>query len=340
LGQDAQERIIADALSMMPHVREVIFKNHWLPPKKDVLAYAPFDARYRESAIYGPRTSRNYPTAMPKPYALAVRRLTSYKSPYTMAGYDYGFGVMCRALSMSKRYLQVLSVDYINHLIEDTGYYPNGFYSDTFLSMSSDDLGYARNAFRHLRRISLSCAIESADYKSGHYDKRNLKDSLARILAAAEDLEELAVNFNERNCLWPLAGVLGTHTWPRLQFLYISDKATGEQELTDFIHRHRYTLKSLRLYSIYLDRGNWWTWAENIRSWGLAFSLEQLEIGYLGYFGKENLGTVPECCLKHYISVGQLQCGSAGCRSSSLKNELYLRGLLSNEETIKMFGEP
>jgi hypothetical protein len=322
-----QVGIIADALSKMPHVREVVFRNHWLPPEWHGVNY---EADCRGFAIYGPRTSRDYPDGEPKPYAIPVKRPTSYR--VLRSNYDYGFGIMCRALSMSKTYLHTFSVDYVNYGWVTDSYFPGGFYSETFLSISADDFGYACSAFRHLRKLSLSFAPEPADRVIRH-----LKKTLARILAAAKKLEELTLNFNESDIShwdWPLTAVLGTNTWPRLRHLCISEKVMDENELTDFLYRHRQTLRSLRLYRVYFDHGNWWTWAEEIRS----LSFDHIEFESLGYSQRMFLDEwVPECCLKHSISMGGPRCNSGDCRYDQLKDGF--RGLLSHENMIRTFGD-
>jgi hypothetical protein len=285
---EARARIIADALSRMPHVREVVFKNHWFPPSDGITG--------------------------------GVNR--------GEFDYDYGFDIMCRAFSMGKICLQSLSVDYRP---------PTGFHADTFLSMSPGVLEHACNSFRHLRAISLAIAQRGAlEFTSTPRDTRNLEYSLARILAAAKDLEQLTVIFNESYLYRPLSEVLGNHTWPRLQSLCICKKLTGEEELTDLIYRHHRTLKSLRLDRVlFRGPGSWWKWAENIRSWASS-SLKQIEFEGLMYEGKRALGSVPGCCLKNYISVGQLNCNS--CNYASVRSEARAAGSLSNEDMIRMFG--
>jgi F-box-like len=330
LQLDKHVEYIAHALSRMPRVREVIFKNHWLPLQDD-----DGSGLGEISGVRGPRSSRNYPIGAHKPYGLTVERSASYLPSHEPSKYDYGLGVMCRALSKSERSIEKFSVDYI---YKSSGaiafrYLPGGFYSDTFLSMSPDDLAHACNAFRHLRKISLSCAYQTEDA-----NKCNLKDSMARMLAAAKDLEELTIDFNEGHFHYPLTAVLGSHAWPRLRLLDIHNKAVHEEEFVDLVYRHRQTLKCLRFSWIYFVHGSWWTWADHLRSWGPSSSIEQMEFGCLNYLDRKEFYGVPGCCLVHYIFGGGLKCDSPYCHASIVQNQW--RELMSKEDVIRMFGEP
>jgi hypothetical protein len=300
--------IIAAALARMPNLRGLILKNHWLPPRDDP-AYVYSEEDLKNPAPYGPRTSRHFP-----PEEIRLRDTIPVECEIGHQpgsdGYDYGFEVMHNALATSDLWhLQSLSVDYIYNEY-DCKYispwpFPHGLYPATFLKMSPLDLEYTCNAFRHFRKISLGL-----NWESFHSGATTHKYNLAKILGAAENLEELKLNFNmvsnyDDECFsWPLHHILGTRTWSRLQSLYLSNKHVDGKELADLVYRHHKTLKSLQLWRIHLQRGlNWWTWAESAQPW-ISSSLERIEFTPSWYEKRFEASLESECCLKNYILLG------------------------------------
>jgi hypothetical protein len=140
--------------------------------------------------------------------------------------------------------------------------------------------------------------------------------SLAKILAAAENLEELILDFNcKLGHLQLEETYLGTYTWSHLQSLYLRNRRMDEEELTNLLYRHRQTLKRLRLVD-YIDlkhgtnaHSSWWRWAKEIHRW-MSSSLEQIELKYLGYTG---LDSVPKCCCLKSIILQGSSCSNGQC---------------------------
>jgi hypothetical protein len=294
LQPDVHASIIAAALARMPNLRGLILKNHWLPPRDDP-AYIYSEEERENAALHGPRSSQYFPMAEEKPYAIPVR--------CHLGRYDYGFEVMCNALSILDLHLQSLSVDYIS-IPPWSSRLSYGLYPATFLKMSPLDLEYTCNAFRHFRNISLGL-----NWLCDNLPAIRHNNPIPKIFAAAENLEELKLNFNmvyNENINWslPLNSILGTCTWPRLQSLYLSYKHVDGKELADLVYRHHKTLKSLRLWQIHLRKGNWWTWAESAQPW-ISSSLERIEFTPSWYEKRRGASWIEsECCLKNYILLG------------------------------------
>jgi hypothetical protein len=206
LQPEVHVETIARALSRMPNLRGVILKNNWRHPRDYPGSLPVIMIPY--NPIYGPRSSRHYPILELQPHGISIMRNTSL---HGLSRFDYGFGIMCRALSISNTLLQTFSVDYLYGKHSVT----SGLFPATFSSVSSSELEHACNAFRSLRKISLSLDSDCPTLCGG---KWHLKDSLAKMLAATDKLEELTVNFNcqyDHNSL--LHDCLGTRTWPRLR---------------------------------------------------------------------------------------------------------------------------
>jgi F-box-like len=315
LQPDIHVSIIAAALARMPNLRGLILKNHWLPPRP-YPGYCYSVKERKNAALYGPRTSRDFPMVKWKPYpewkpcGIPLPRWGYVEDPF-----DYGFEIMRNALAISDVHLLSFSVDY--SLEYDPDYNckynaraPSGLWESTFSKMSPRGLKYACNAFRHLRKISLSLGRDFF-YLSFQSDG---KHSLAKILAAAHNLEELKLKFGNNCRESSLIDLLGTYTWPHLRSLYLDLNHVDEKELTDFVWRHHKTLKSLHLLQIQLENGgNWWTWAESVQPW-ISSSLEQIEFVSSWYkrlrkkdrrrYCVKPAWRVSECCLRNFMLLG------------------------------------
>jgi hypothetical protein len=290
-------KMISEHPNLRRYVQKIIFSQH---------------VRYEPSVKYYYEV--NVPTAV-KAIANAlslmplVREVSFKKGVHDAKLHDFGFLIMCRALSISKTCLHKFTTDY---------YHRARFYTDTFPSILAGDLEHAFNVFRSLRRISLYTTELPPDTNP----PRSLENSLGRILAAAENLEELMLNFDEHRYYRPLSEVLGTHTWPRLRYLYIGNKVTDEKTLTGLIYRHRRTLECLRLDNIAMrTHDDWWTWAEWTRRSSSTLKLLLRNLMYMyredGRLGRgDGSGEVRVCCLKHYVSKGQRNCNSCVARQS------------------------
>jgi hypothetical protein len=120
----------------MPNLRGVILRNHWSRSRDyNPNLYHFIEEKSVSAPIYGPRTSRHYPAGKPKPHGTAINRL--YWGDHQ--SFDYGFGVMCRALSISKTHLQSFSVDYLY----ENDFHQGGLFPATFILLSFNDLKHA-----------------------------------------------------------------------------------------------------------------------------------------------------------------------------------------------------
>jgi hypothetical protein len=106
-----------------------------------------------------------------------------------------------------------------------------------------------------------------------------MQGNLAKMLAAAEELEELSFDFNRRIHHIPLEKCLGTHTWAHLHSIKLCQKEMHQNELVDLIKRHGRTLKNICLDSINLKSGTWLDAAEEMHRW---ISVECISLYNLG----------------------------------------------------------
>jgi hypothetical protein len=215
LRPEVHVKMIARALSRMPNLRGVILRNHWCRPRDyNLNFYHPIEQKSLFAPIYGPRTSRYCRAGEPKPYGTSIRRLTRWHYYWhTYSSFDYGFSVMCRALSISKTHLQSFSVDYLYQNALDQG----GLFPATFLLLSSNNLKHACNTFQSLHKISLTLDYDNDDDAGEQRHCRNhFNSGLAKMLAAAENLEELILDFNYEFGHLKLEECLGTRTWSHL----------------------------------------------------------------------------------------------------------------------------
>ncbi|KAI1402540.1 hypothetical protein F4819DRAFT_276391 [Hypoxylon fuscum] len=184
---------------------------------------------------------------------------------------DRGFSVMCRAVSISDLPVQEFSVDYASHHRNGV---TAGLSAASFL-LDPYELKYCCAAFRRLRRISLSL---SKPKKDEEWDIL-MEGNVAKVLAAATELEELTLNFTIRSNNVPLEKYTGTHTWPCLRSLKLCEKELPQTELVGLLHRHRQTLKTLCLEEVNLEDGTWQSLVEETRQW---LRLESVSFHWLG----------------------------------------------------------
>ncbi|ETI28008.1 hypothetical protein G647_00457 [Cladophialophora carrionii CBS 160.54] len=120
-------------------------------------------------------------------------------------------------------------------------------------------------AFQNLRIIDLDFRLEKDDFTPlqrsnirQHY--ADLANGLLRnALCAANDLEQLTVNFDDdgyHGSVADLDKILGNKAWPKLEMLNIDCMSTTEDELMDLLNRQP-SLKDLRLGFMHLREGRW-----------------------------------------------------------------------------------
>ncbi|EXJ89360.1 hypothetical protein A1O3_02427 [Capronia epimyces CBS 606.96] len=128
-------------------------------------------------------------------------------------------------------------------------------------------------AFQNLKVIDLNFRLEkddrhgldalTADRCYGDLSKGHLQDALA----AAKDLEELTINFDDfgfYGACTNMQQILGDHAWPNLTTLDLDCMSTSESYLLDMLTRQP-ALEKLRLGFITLEGGRWPTTTMHMR---------------------------------------------------------------------------
>ncbi|XXH05555.1 hypothetical protein Hte_011987 [Hypoxylon texense] len=276
--------IISRALARMPNVRTVTLTNHWRPLRgllgdrdsrvRHNWFFALPQHRDREDNRFGGPFSRTYPLFAKEPSG----------DPLQLEGvnFDHGFNVMCRAISLAKLPVQAFVVDFLPELFAFGG--PTRGLSPGTFCLSAQSLEYCCNAFRHLRRISISVQEPGLGEHELEYHIL-MEGCIAMILVAATELEELTVDFTMSQRLRgltenvPLEMFLGTHTWRSLRSIRLFRKEISRDELVGLLRRHRQTLKALCLEAVTLCDGTWVEVVEETRRWLVLESVRFLHLG-------------------------------------------------------------
>lgn len=244
----------------MPNVRRIILTNHWLPTLARLGEWSFVDRFFDEPELpdgvrFGGPLSRDHLSFAPIPPGLPL--YIEYPESDGIQ-IDHGFKAMCRALSIANIPVETLSVDYDTGI---RGRLPSGLCASSF-HLSPRALEHCCNVFRHLRRPAFSLWTAGTDEKD-----IVLQGNPAKMLTAAEGLEELSFDFTQSLNDIPLKICLGTHIWPRLRTLQLSQEGMHQHELVKLLQRHCKTCKVVRLSSIVLQSGTWVDAAEDMRRW-------------------------------------------------------------------------
>ncbi|KAH0547959.1 hypothetical protein GP486_008300 [Trichoglossum hirsutum] len=179
--------------------------------------------------------------------------------------YNKAFLHTVRALSLTGA--QVPELDMELNVFFDHEY--SHLYGGVFQGMSNMDFGHCCDAFRGLRKVTMTVSPGKMDgWTAG---------KLAVILSGATELEDLSFY----SCSWgfPIqtSWIFGTTTWHRLTNLGIGHVTLDQEELLSLLKRHSRTLKDLRLYRIFLTNGagSWESLLEGIKA---CLSLETILI--------------------------------------------------------------
>jgi hypothetical protein len=128
-------------------------------------------------------------------------------------------------------------------------------------------------AFQNLRVIDLNFRLEKEDRNDLRPASRNTmyadlsKGLLRDALCAANDLEQLTINFDDFGYYGVVAtveNILGTKVWPKLEMLNIDCMSTTETGLMHLLKRHP-LLKDLRLGFMTFRQGHWPSAATRMR---------------------------------------------------------------------------
>jgi F-box-like len=314
LQSDVHVNTIANALSKMPNVRKVICGNYGRLLEAGDMYFIP---EFNQAMIQcDPRMSRLYPKAGENLSRIAIGMNNLYRDEledFKSKRFNYGLGIVCRAISVSNVRLQTLSIgcpdgDSFNALYN--------IYPATFVLMSPRELEHICNAFQYLQKVSLKFKFDLKDERdSSSVRGSGIGENVARMLAAAKGLRDLRLDFNEicSNGCFTLKEYLGACTWPQLRSLYLFNKEVKEEELTDLIYRHRLTLKYLGLESVRLIDANWWTWARQVQPWVSSSSFEQIHFFSLRETERDHYW-IPDCCLGSYLLQEEDDWVCSSCR--------------------------
>jgi F-box-like len=310
LQSDVHVNTIANALSKMPNVREAICRNVLSLDVDSDGSDIYFIPEFNRATICDPRISRLYPKAGENQSRAAhVNNLyrDEVKNFCYPNRFNYGLSILCRAISISNTHLQTLSLGcHDRNKLFDKSLYD--IYPATFVLMSPRELEHTCIAFQYLRKIYLSFKFRPG----GERDRSSITgngigENVARMLAAAKNLRDLRLDFNEvrlEHGCFTLKEYLGSCTWPQLQSIHLYEKNVKEEELTDLIYRHRSTLKYLSLKSVNLVDADWWTLARQIQPWvKLCSSFEEIKC----YRLRQETGVHWMCngCLGNYLLQGK-----------------------------------
>ncbi|KAI0882329.1 uncharacterized protein GGS22DRAFT_196030 [Annulohypoxylon maeteangense] len=237
--------IITSALIKLPHIRKLTFTNHWCWKSNPPMAKN-FFPDYEER---------------PGGNTLTI--------PQNETLFDHGFKVMCRALSISGREVEELTMHYFSEKGSGHGDrdepWNSGFYFSS-LPHGAVEIERACNAFRSMRKIELSLSYTWDPDLPDFWE--DACAGLAKALGAATELCELTLNFNqdeledelsprsEANEL-PLTAALTAQPLPKLRTLRLRYKYMQWEELVAVLKPLCGTVETLELASIYLINGSW-----------------------------------------------------------------------------------
>ncbi|KAL8929298.1 MAG: hypothetical protein Q9208_001381 [Pyrenodesmia sp. 3 TL-2023] len=234
------------ALPLMPNVTRMTLSDRRWTSHKDLYRSLPKMSPYggRQGFIFGLHNQGipdleqviHYPQEWPCEHR-----------PHYDKNHWRGFRVIAQALAMAKthnvKHFSVQSGD------EGTGL-AWGVLADTL-----QESGLFGLAFQNLRSLDLKIDISHPETGNGY--SVLFHGSLARGLASIQNLEQLSLGLNKSFIeqevdaqgleSMSLAGLLGQHYWQHLHYVCFSDLMVSQQELLDFLVRHRQTLCHLVL---------------------------------------------------------------------------------------------
>lgn len=147
-----------------------------------------------------------------------------------------------------------------------------GFVDWRFLAVEESVFARMRSSIRHLKTLSLDLFSDSYDVDSqldvecyGYLEKGRLRE----FLAAAQDLTELVVKFDDHTLIGEALPQLGhivcEFTWANLESVGLHCIQTSEENLLQFFERHAGTLSRVALETITLSTGAWTSTLQRMR---------------------------------------------------------------------------
>ncbi|KAI9858949.1 MAG: hypothetical protein M1813_007251 [Trichoglossum hirsutum] len=176
--------------------------------------------------------------------------------------YNEAFLLMARVLSLTGAKIRELDVE----SDDDTDREDQGMDGEVFRGMSHMDLSHCCNAFRGLRKVTITASEYDIDgWMTGN---------TAKILSVATNLEGLLFRGNT-GFRMSLKYFFSTTTWSHLTSLNFYCVIFDQGELLDLLRRHSGTLKEIDLFCVGLTNGSWRILLEGMKS---SLSLEAIFI--------------------------------------------------------------
>lgn len=232
---------LVKALQLMPNIRRfAISDRRWDDSNSHQCTYATNisvkhncisfvvkseNIRGQNSVIVDPRP---WPDSQDEPLPLGHRR-----------EWYRGFFVLVQAASMMKwEKLEHFSI---------IGLGTSSGVSHLIFQMSQSELDHTRNAFRNLTAIELR--INTHDRCSEtNWDRTRDSCNIAQVLSAARSLARLKLIFDVNGVEIPRLEVLfGDGLWPNLRYLTLGDIIVQEDQLANFLNRHKNSIRHLQL---------------------------------------------------------------------------------------------
>lgn len=141
-----------------------------------------------------------------------------------------------------------------------------------------------KRSLRHLRVLSISFSagnreeVDRWGFLPTRFCAEYLQNGrLKEFVTSAPDLERLEICFpwSEHVDAVNLRHVVGDFYWPSLKAVKFETIDTTEDELVGYFERHASTIKDLRIGSIFLNGGSWWSVFQRIH---LVLRLDTVEI--------------------------------------------------------------
>ena len=122
-------------------------------------------------------------------------------------------------------------------------------------SMKESGLKDALQSFSTLKSLSLSF------HEMYHIEDRERK--LSGLLRSAIQLEHLELTFSGYRAF---PRIVADHTWPHLKSFSVAGLWITEEDFIAFYLRHSGTLRSIKMMEIYLMKGKWESFFDNLRA--------------------------------------------------------------------------
>ncbi|KAI9772351.1 MAG: hypothetical protein M1839_002487 [Geoglossum umbratile] len=175
--------------------------------------------------------------------------------------YNVAFLLMARVLSFTGTKIRELNIERDDSIDREN----QGVDGTVFRGMSHMDLSHCCNAFRGLRKVTITAKYDIDGWMTGN---------TAKILSVATNLESLRFS-SSGGFRISSKYFFSTTTWSRLTSLNFSWVTFDQGEFLDLLRRHSGTLKEIYLFHVCLTNGSWRILLEGMKS---SLSLKSISI--------------------------------------------------------------